>query len=326
MRFATNCAIVGSIGLGCVAPLAFGQEDWPARKPISLILPSGAGGSSDPLARLVADEVGQKIGQTILVQNKPGAGGNLGMALAAKAAPDGYTITISWTGPLATNLALYKDVGYHPLTDFVPIGMIGCTPNVLAVSSDLPVRSLKEFEAYAIGKQNKVSYGSTGVGSSWHISGEMMNKLVGNNLVHIPYQTPGAALTDLRGGRLDAIFPVTPMTVPHVKSGDIRVLAIFSTERSPVLPDVPTTAEQGRPDLISDTCFAMLAPKGTDERVVVRLNKGLNDVLTDPRARARIEAMGVQIRAGSPAQLTQYLTAEIPRQAQLVKDAGASAQ
>ena len=248
------------------------------------------------------------------------------MALAAKAAPDGYTITISWTGPLATNLALYKDVGYHPLTDFVPIGMIGCTPNVLAVSSDLPVRSLKEFEAYAIGKQNKVSYGSTGVGSSWHISGEMMNKLVGNNLVHIPYQTPGAALTDLRGGRLDAIFPVTPMTVPHVKSGDIRVLAIFSTERSPVLPDVPTTAEQGRPDLISDTCFAMLAPKGTDERVVVRLNKGLNDVLTDPRARARIEAMGVQIRAGSPAQLTQYLTAEIPRQAQLVKDAGASAQ
>ena len=305
---------------------ASGQEDWPSRKPITLVLPSGAGGSSDPLARLLADEMGRKVGQAVIVQNRPGAGGNLGMALAAKAVPDGYTITISWTGPLATNLALYKDVGYDPIADFVPIGMVGCTPNVLAVSSDLPVRSLKEFEAYATSKRDKVSYGSTGVGSSWHIAGEMMNKLVGNNLVHIPYQTPGAALTDLRGGRLDAIFPVTPMTVPHVKSGDIRVLAIFSAERSPVLPDVPTTAEQGRPDLISDTCFAMLAPKGVDSRIATRLNKALNDVLADPVAKPRIEAMGVQIRSGTPALLTQYLTAEIPRQAQLVKDAGASPQ
>lgn len=305
---------------------AFAQDDWPARKPITLVLPSGAGGSSDPLARLIADEMGRKLGQTIIVQNRPGAGGNLGMALAAKAAPDGYTIAISWTGPLATNLALYKEVGYDPIADFAPVGMVGCTPNVLAVSSDLPVKNLKEFEAFALAKRDKVSYGSTGVGSSWHISGEMMNKLVGNNLVHIPYQTPGAALTDLRGGRLDAIFPVTPMTVPHVKSGDIRVLAIFSAERSPVLPDVPTTAEQGRPDLISDTCFAMLAPKGVDERVTTRLNKALNDVLADPVARPKIEAMGVQIRSGAPALLTQYLNAEIPRQAQLVKDAGASPQ
>ncbi|MCJ0764361.1 Bug family tripartite tricarboxylate transporter substrate binding protein [Variovorax terrae] len=311
---------------GLSAHPAMAQEAWPARQPLTMILPAGAGGSSDPLARLLADEMGRRIGQSIVVQNRPGAGGNLGMAQTARARGDGYTLVISWTGPLATNLALYKEVGYDPKRDFAPIGMVGCTPNVLAVSRALPAKNLKEFEAYAMQQPGKVSYGTTGVGSSWHISGEMMSRVVGNSLVHIPYQTPGAALTDLLGGRLQAIFPVIPMTVPHVRAGEMKVLAVFSKERSSVLPEVPTTVEQGRPDLISDTCFALLAPKDTPPAVVSQLNKSMNEVLADKAARQKIEAMGVQIRGGAAQALSDYLEAEIPRQAMLVKASGATAQ
>jgi len=291
-----------------------------------MILPAGAGGSSDPLARLLAAEMGKRLDTSIVVQNRPGAGGNVGMAQAARAPADGYTIAISWTGPLATNLALYKQVGYDPRTDFSPIGMVGCTPNVLAVGKASPAGDLKAFIAFAQRTPNKLSYGTTGVGSSWHIAGEMVNRVAGNHMAHIPYQTPGAALTDLEAGRLDAMFPVVPMTVAHAKSGDIKVLAVFSQSRAAVLPDVPTAAEQGFPDLVSDTCFALLAPRGVPQAAIEKLNGALGSVLRDEKLRATVEDMGIQIKAGPPSAVTTYLDAEIPRQAQLVQAAGATAQ
>lgn len=324
MRYARLAGLLASL-LPLPLPAVSQAAQWPER-PITMILPAGAGGSSDPLARLLALEMGQRLGQSIVVQNRPGAGGNVGMSQASRAPADGYTIAISWTGPLATNLALYKEVGYDPRTDFTPIGMVGCTPNVLAVDKSVAANNLKEFLDFARGKTGKVSYGSTGVGSSWHIAGEMVNRLVNNNMVHIPYQTPGAALTDLEAGRLDAIFPVVPMTVPHVKAGNIKVLAVFSQTRASVLPDVPTTVEQGRPDLISDTCFALLAPKGVAPERIGSFNRALQAVLTDPVASKKIEDMGVQIRAGLPDALAAYLRTEIPRQADLVHAAGATAQ
>ena len=320
--------IAQALVLSSVTCLAHAQDagSWPGKQAITLILPAGAGGSSDPVTRLLAEQMGKTLSQSIIVQNRPGAGGNIGMAQAAKAAPDGYTMVISWTGPLATNLALYKDMGYDPRKDFAPIGMIGCTPNVLAVSADLGLKSLADFEKYAKNKQDKASYGTTGAGSSWHIAGEMLNREIDNSLVHIPYQTPGAALTDLLGGRLDAIFPVVPMTVPHVQAGKLAVLAVFSQERSNVLPDVPTTVEQGRADLISDTCFALLAPAGTNAVITERLNETLNAALADPDTRSKLEAMGLQMRPGKPADLAEYLDTEIPRQAQLVTASGAQPQ
>lgn len=312
-------------GIACMAQ-AQDAGTWPGKQAITMILPAGAGGSSDPIARLLAEQMGKELSQSIIVQNRPGAGGNIGMAQAAKAAPDGYTMVISWTGPLATNLALYKDVGYEPRKDFSPVGMIGCTPNVLAVSATLGPKNLADFEKYAKDKQDKASYGTTGTGSSWHIAGEMLSREIDNSLVHIPYQTPGAALTDLLGGRLDAIFPVVPMTVPHVQAGKLAVLAVFSQERSSVLPDVPTTVEQGRADLISDTCFALLTPAGTDTAITGNLNKTLNTILADPATRGKLEAMGLQMRPGTPAALTEYLDTEIPRQARLVAASGAQPQ
>lgn len=309
-----------------LAPTAMAQDDWPARQPLTMILPAGAGGSSDPLSRLLADEIGKRINQSIVVMNRPGAGGNVGMQQAARARPDGYTLVISWTGPLATNLALYKDVGYDPQKDFSPVGRVGCTPNVLAVSKAMPVNTLREFMDYSRANPGKVSYGTTGVGSSWHIAGEMLSRQAGNNYTHVPYQTPGGAMTDLLGGRLQAIFPVIPMTVPHVKSGDMKVLAVFSEHRSSVLPDVPSTKELGHPDLVSDTCFALLTPKGVPEAAITKLNRALNDVLADKTSRAKIEAMGIDVQGGPPKAVSDYLSVEIPRQAMLVKASGATAQ
>ncbi|CAN5280344.1 tripartite tricarboxylate transporter substrate binding protein [soil metagenome] len=299
-------------------------DEWPQR-PVQLILPAGAGGSSDPLARLLADELGKRVGQSFVVQNRPGAGGNVGMSQTARSKPDGYTIVIAWTGPLATNLALYKDVGWDPKKDLTPIGMVGCTPNVLAVAASSPISNLSEFLAYTRAHNGTTSYGTTGVGSSWHIAGEMVSRRADNGLVHIPYTTPGGALTDLLGGRLQAIFPVVPMTVPHVKGGDMRVLAVFSHKRSAVLPNVPTTVELGQPDLISETCFALLAPTGTPLPVIAKLNSALNAVINAPDTRPRLEEMGLTLQPGAPEVVTTYLQSEIPRQAQLVAASGAKA-
>lgn len=301
------------------------QQAWPVQ-PISMILPAGTGGTSDPLARLLATQMGQLLGQSIVVQNRPGAGGNIGMAQAARAKPDGYTIVLSWTGPLATNLALYDDVGYDPRRDFSPVGFVGCTPNVLAVRADFSGSDLNAFAQYAIARKQGTNYGTTGVGSSWHLTAEMLNQHVGRGLVHVPYQSPGATLTDLLGGRLEAIFPLVPMVVGPVQAGQIKVLAVFSDERSPVLPDIPTTVEQGWPDLISETCFALLAPAKTPELILQKLNESLNAVLQDPKASAQLASMGVQLRRGEPEALGHYLEVEIPKQAELVKAAGASAQ
>jgi tripartite-type tricarboxylate transporter receptor subunit TctC len=170
-RQATLAAALLAVGATAVA-----QDDWPGRQSLNMILPAGAGGSSDPLSRLLAEEMGKRINQSIVVINRPGAGGNVGMQQVARARPDGYTFVISWTGPLATNLALYKDVGYDPQKDFAPIGRVGCTPNVLAVSKAMPVNTLKEFMDYSKANPGKVSYGTTGIGSSWHIAGEMLSR------------------------------------------------------------------------------------------------------------------------------------------------------
>lgn len=305
---------------------AFAADDWPARQPITMVLPAGPGGSSDPLARTLALEMGKRLGQTIVVQNRPGAGGNVGMAAAARSRNDGYTIVLSWTGPLATNLALYKDVGYDPQKDFAPIGRIGCTPNVLAVSKAMPANTLKEFMEYARKNSGNVSYGTTGVGSSWHIAGEMLSRKVNNTLTHIPYTGPAGAMTDLMGGRLQAIFPVIPMTVPHVRAGEMKVLAVFSRKRSPVLPEVPSTAEQGEPDLVSDTCFMMLAPKGVPDATLERLTRSLNESMAEAATRQKLLEMGIDVQGGPAKAVSDYLDAEIPRQAALVKASGATAQ
>lgn len=315
------CGLAGLVFAG----VAHADGEWPTRQPINLIVPAGPAGSADILSRLLAERMGKLLGQSVVILNRPGAGGNVGMLQAARAKPDGYTIAFSWTGPMATNAALYANPGFDVRKDFVPVGLIGCTPNVLAVRKDFPANSLAEFADRARAARPALSYGTTGVGSSWHLAAEIFNRETGNQLMHVPYTTPAAALTDLIGGRIDTMLPVTPMVGAHVQSGEIKVLATFSAERASNLPDVPTAVEQGFPKLLSETCYALLAPANTPQQVVDKLNGAMNDALSGGQARAVTTSMGLQVIGGEARLLQDYLDKEVPRQANLIKQAGATA-
>jgi len=318
-----------SAGLAALLALAAGPAgaatgEWPA-KPLRLILPAAPGGSSDPTARLLAEEMSKRLGQPIAVFNRPGAGGNVGMAEAARAEADGYTIVLSWTGPLATNMALYKAPGFDSQKDFSPITKVGCVPNIVAVNKDLPVQNLRDYIALSKSRPNGLTYGSTGTGSSWHIAGAMIQKEAGANLVHVPYTSPGTATTDLMSGQLESMLPLVIMMAPYVKDGRVKGLAVMSTTRSPVLPQVPSTSELGMPELVSDTCFALLTPAGVDQPIIDKLNTVANAVLTDPQVKARLEASGITVEGGTAEHLRDYIKTETTRQAEIVKAINAKA-
>ncbi|CAM4352907.1 Bug family tripartite tricarboxylate transporter substrate binding protein [Bordetella pseudohinzii] len=319
-----------SAGLTAALALAAGPAgaaagEWPA-KPLRMIVPAGPGGSSDPTARLLADEMSKRLGQPVAVFNRPGAGGNIGMAEAARAEADGYTIVLSWTGPLATNMALYKAPGFDSRKDFSPITKVGCVPNILAVNKDLPVQNLKDYIALSKRRPNGLTYGSTGTGSSWHIAGAMIQQEAGAKLVHVPYTTPGTATTDLLSGQLDSMLPLVIMMVPYVKEGRVKGLAVMSTTRSPVLPQVPSTTELGMPELVSDTCFALLTSAGVAQPIIDKLNAVANQVLADPQVKTRLEASGITVEGGTAQQLGDYIKTETVRQAEIVKAINAKAE
>jgi tripartite-type tricarboxylate transporter receptor subunit TctC len=297
---------------------------WPD-KPMRLILPAAPGGSSDPTARLLAEELSKRLGQPIAVFNRPGAGGNVGMAEAARAEPDGYTIVLSWTGPLATNMALYKTPGFDSQKDFAPIAKVGCVPNIIAVNKDLPVKDLKDYIELSKSRPQGLTYGSTGTGSSWHIAGAMIQKETGAKLVHVPYTSPGVATTDLMSGQLDSMMPLVVMMVPYVNEGRAKGLAVMSKTRSAVLPQVPSTAELGMPELVSDTCFALLTNTGVKPDIIAKLNEAANQVLQDPKVKARLEASGITVEGGTPEALRDYIKNEVQRQAEIVTAINAKA-
>ncbi|MCD0505555.1 Bug family tripartite tricarboxylate transporter substrate binding protein [Bordetella petrii] len=318
--------LAGMIPLAALATAnaVWAAGDWPT-KPMRLILPAAPGGSSDPTARLLAEEMSKLLGQPIAVLNRPGAGGNVGMAEAARAEPDGYTIVLSWTGPLATNMALYKDLSFDSQKDFAPIAKVGCVPNIVAVNKDLPVNSLAEYIKLAKSRPQGLTYGSTGTGSSWHIAGAMIQQDTGARLVHVPYTSPGVATTDLMSGQLESMMPLVIMMVPYVNDGRAKGLAVMSKTRSPVLPQVPSTAELGMPELVSDTCFALLAPAGVPGPIIDRLNSVANAVLADAKVKARLEASGITVEGGSVEHLRDYIKTETARQADIVKAINAKA-
>ncbi|MBV7486933.1 tripartite tricarboxylate transporter substrate binding protein [Bordetella sp. BOR01] len=322
-RKAALAGLIPLLALASSSP-AWAADPWPA-KPLRLILPAAPGGSSDPTARLLAEEMSKRLGQPIAVLNRPGAGGNVGMAEAARAGADGYTIVLSWTGPLATNMALYKNPNFDSQKDFSPIAKVGCVPNIVAVNKDLPVETLADYINLAKSRPQGLTYGSTGTGSSWHIAGAMIQKETGAKLVHVPYTSPGVATTDLMSGQLESMLPLVIMMEPYVKDGRIKGLAVMSKTRSPVLPQVPSTAELGMPDLVSDTCFALLTPAGVPQPVIDRLNAVANDVLKDPNVKERLEASGITVEGGSADHLRDYIKSETIRQAEIVQAINAKA-
>ena len=309
-------------GLLLAAP-ARAQEEWPQR-PVRIIVPAAGGGSSDPIARFLAQAYAARFGQGFVVENRPGAAGNVGMTAAARAAPDGHTLLFAFAGPLATNLALYRDLPFHTQRNFDALVRMGSVPNALVVGQNSPLRSMEDFLARARAQPGALAYGSTGSGSSMHLAGAVLSAAARIELNHIPYSSPAAATTDLIAGRLDSMFLGTPGTVPLLRGGQIRALAVLAERRARVMPEVPTAIEQGLPGVVMGTWFMLLAPKGTPPRVIEALNAAANEALSGP-GRETLAQLGLELEegaaGGSSAEAERFLAAEIERHAEIVRRA-----
>ena len=311
-----------------LAPAPTLAQDWPGPgKTIQLIVPApGGSGTGDTIARVLAEEMQTRLKTTFVIDNKAGANGNIGAAAAATAPGDGYHFLFSWAGTLAVNRALYKNMGFDAQKDFLPILLVADVPNILVVNNDLPARDLAEFARYAKANPGKLNFGSTGIGSSMHLAGELFMREAGAQMQHVPYNAPGTATTNLIAGEIQLMFQLIPGIAGQVKSGRVRALAVMAPQRSPALPDVPTTVELGQPQLLSSTWFALLAPKGTPPAVIARMNGVANEVLADPAVRKRLAEMGASALGGTAQQLADHLAAETEKWGRVVREARIQAQ
>jgi tripartite-type tricarboxylate transporter receptor subunit TctC len=296
--------------------------DYPSR-PVRIIVAFTAGGTTDILARAVGQKLTERFRQNFLIDNKPGGGGNIGTEMAARSAPDGYTLIVNSVGPMAVNPTLYKKLNINPLTDLVPIVQIADVPNVLVVHPSLPARSMDEFIAYAKTRPGQLNYGSTGVGTSSHLSGYMLSKRAGVETTHVPYR--GAdALNDLLAGRLQFMFATIPSVIQHIQAGKLRAIAVSSSARSRSMPDVPTVAERGFPGFEAGSWFGFFAPKGTPDAVVASLNKAVNDAL--PALAEQLVREGADPVGGPPEQFGQFVQKEYEKWRVVVRESGATAE
>nr|WP_254068028.1 tripartite tricarboxylate transporter substrate binding protein [Acidovorax sp. SRB_14] len=298
------------------------QRSWPA-KPVKVVVAFTAGGTTDILARAVAQKLNEKLGQSFMVDNKPGGGGNIGTAEVVRAAPDGHTLIVNSVGPISINQSLYKKMSYDPLTDLVPVVQIADVPNVLVVHPSVPAQTFEEFVAYVKSQPGKLSYGSTGIGTSSHLSSYMLTQRIGSDTLHIPYK--GAhALNDLLAGRLEFMFATIPSVIQHIKAGKLRALAVSSPVPSRSLPNVPTVAEKGFPGFAAGSWFGFFAPKGTPDAVVAVLNKAVNEVL--PSLEEQMVREGADPIGGTPEQFGQFTRREYAKWKLIVQQSGATAE
>ena len=291
-------------------------------KPIRLVVTFPPGGAPDILARLFADKA--QLGQTVVIDNKPGAGGNIGADQVAKSAPDGHTLVMATVGTHSINGALYSKMPYDMVRDFTPVAHVASAPNLLVVNNDLPVKSVAELVAYMKANPNKLSFGSPGIGTSVHVSGELFKSLTGTQMVHVPYKGRQFAIPDLVGGQIQVMFDNMPSALPLAKEGKIRALAQTTTKRSPAAPDVPTVAETV-PGFEATTWFAVFAPAGTPREVVQKLNAELQRVFKLPDVVDKLKGLGLEPWISTPEELTAYQAREIVKWAKVVKDSGAKA-
>jgi tripartite-type tricarboxylate transporter receptor subunit TctC len=313
-----------SLMLGlCLAASAFAAaaQGFP-NKPIRLVVTFPPGGAPDILARLFAEKA--QLGQTVVVDNKAGAGGNIGAADVAKSAPDGHTLVMATVGTHSINGALYSKMPYDMVRDFAPVGHIASAPNLLVVNNDLPVKTVAELITYMKANPDKLSFGSPGIGTSVHVSGELFKSMTGTQMQHVPYKGRQFAIPDLVGGQIQVMFDNMPSALPMAKEGKIRALAQTTSRRSQAAPDVPTVAETV-PGFEATTWFALFAPAGTPRDVVQRLNAELQRVFKLPDVAERLKTLGLEPWLSTPEELSAYQAREIVKWAKVVKDSGAKA-
>jgi len=299
---------------------AAAAQAFPSR-PIRLIVAFAPGGSVDLVSRLVAQQAGESLGQVIVIDNRPGAGGALSAEMAANATPDGYTIHIT-SASLVVNVALGRKLGYDPLKSYAPVTLLASTQNALAATPGLPAKNVRELIALAKQQPGKIIFGSTGVGTSGHLTAEMFRSQAGISMTHVPYKSIGQTYTDLTAGRVSLFFPTLPGALPHHRAGRIRLLAVAGTTRSAALPDVPTIAESGLPGFEASTWYPILAPAGTPRTAIDVLHRQFVAALKVPEIAKRLDGMAVDAVGSTPAQLTAHIKSELTKWAAVVKLAG----
>jgi tripartite-type tricarboxylate transporter receptor subunit TctC len=318
-------ALCGLVALFSVWPqLGFAQVSYPQR-PVKVVVAFTAGGTTDILARLVAQQLTEKLKQPFVIDNKPGAGGNLGTEMVVRSPADGYTLIVNSVGPMAVNTTLYGKLPYNPMVDLVPIVQIADVPNVLVVNPNVPAKTMEEFLVYAKANAGKLNYGSTGVGTSSHLSSFMLAKRAGFEATHIPYK--GAdALKDLLAGRIQFMFATIPSVMPQIQAGKLRPLAVSSLKRSRSMPEIPTVVETGLPNFEAGSWFGFFAPKGTPDVVISSVNKAVNEILGLPALEQQMIAQGADPAGGTPAQFGQFVQRETDKWRVIVKESGAKAE
>jgi tripartite-type tricarboxylate transporter receptor subunit TctC len=295
------------------------SQSYPT-KSVRLILPFGSGGSVDVLSRMLGEQLSKRWGQTVVYDNRPGAGGNLAADLAAKSSPDGHTLFVI-AAAFTVNATLYKNLPFDPRKDFAPVAMIGATQNVLSVNVNVPAKTVADLTALAKAKPGEINYSSTGVGTSGHMTMELYKSLAGVNLTHVPYKNFGQATTELMGGFVKVAMPSIPGSLGHLRAGRLRPLAVTGAKRSSALPDIPTMAEAGVKGYEATTWYAVLAPAGTPKEVIAKINGDIAEVLKDPALHAQIAKRGIEPETMTPDELGNFMNAEIEKWAKVIKAA-----
>jgi len=314
-----------ALALSAVPALAIATpasaQAWPA-KPVRWIAPYPPGGSSDLVARAVGNRLAEQLGQPVLIDNRPGVGGSLGTELAARAAPDGYTMLLANIAPLAINPHIYPKLGYDVMRDFEAVSLLATGPTLLVVGPSLPVKSLQELIALAKTKPGAIKYGTGGSGTPAHLTTELLRLMTGIELLHVPYKGTGQSVTDLLGGQIDFVFASPPVAAAHVKSGKLRALAASSAKRTPLAPDIPTVAESGVPGFDMVTWWGAVVPAKTPAAIIDRLNAMLRKSLEFADTQERFAALGIDVQSSTPAAFRSFMAAELARYAKLSKQVG----
>lgn len=312
-------AVVVLLALAFAVP-ALAQQ-YPAR-PIRFIIPFSPGGSTDTLGRALGGKLSELLGQQVVIDNRTGANGDVGMLLVARAAPDGYTVVLGYIANLSIGPSLYK-MPYDPVKDFAPVTQVAGASNILVTHPSIPAKSLKEFVAHTKANPRTISFATSGVASIGHLTGELLNNLAGMDMVHVPYKGSGQAITDLVGGHVKAMISGMASTLPHVRTGKLNGLVTTGARRTPATPDIPTIAESGFPGFEANSWFGVLAPAGTPRPVVMRLNADIAKALRDPAVSKRLADVGFEIVTSAPDEFGAYIRSEIRKWAKVVKASGA---
>lgn len=316
--------IASMAGAGALAAQGRAFADtWPSR-PVTIVVPFPAGASTDVVARLLAERLRSELGQGFVVENKIGAGGNIAATGVVRAAPDGYTLFLSTSGPLATNKLLYKSLSFDPLADFAPIALVGDVQGIVAIHPSLPVSSFAELVAYGKANPGKLTFGSPGFGLMGHVTGELIQRKAGFQMAHVPYRGSAPLSNDLLAGTVNVAIDFLPSYIPHVKSGGIRALAVTSDQRAPQVPEVPTLAEAGLPGVNATSWFALVGPKGLPDAITARAAAVVRAYVESTEAREKLAMIGVRALSGDAAAVRAAQTQEVAKWADVVRAAAIS--